>query len=216
LALVGAYVSAIAQPIPIFGIVELSGSGTTAGTNYDNGVRLAVAEINTAGVILGRKIDTHLGTRKHNRMRFANMLEKNGGPAVFGADLRFRSLNGRNTNGEEVPATVKSWVSNRYVAEVLTLWDDIDVPSAKVQYIDEVINDPQIQVRGRILQQAHPRYGTLRFPNLPFRFSDCDTNAPMQKVAPDIGADNATVAASLGYSDAEIAELESADVLYKR
>ena len=57
LALVGAYVSAIAQPIPIFGIVELSGSGTTAGTNYDNGVKLAVAEINAAGGILGRKIN---------------------------------------------------------------------------------------------------------------------------------------------------------------
>jgi branched-chain amino acid transport system substrate-binding protein len=57
LALAGAYVSAIAQPIPIFGIVELSGSGTTAGTNYDNGVRLAVAEINAAGGILGRKIE---------------------------------------------------------------------------------------------------------------------------------------------------------------
>jgi len=57
LALTGAYVSAIAQPIPIFGIVELSGSGTTAGTNYDNGVKLAVAEINAAGGILGRKIN---------------------------------------------------------------------------------------------------------------------------------------------------------------
>ena len=57
LALVSAHVSAIAQPIPIFGIVELSCSGTTAGTNYDNGVKLAVAEINAAGGILGRKIN---------------------------------------------------------------------------------------------------------------------------------------------------------------
>ncbi|MEY2790236.1 MAG: hypothetical protein RL295_400 [Pseudomonadota bacterium] len=57
LAFAGAHVSAIAQPIPIFGIVELSGSGTTAGSNYDNGVKLAVAEINAAGGILGRKIN---------------------------------------------------------------------------------------------------------------------------------------------------------------
>ena len=104
----------------------------------------------------------------------------------------------------------------REVSEVLLLLDTIDVPSAKVQRIDEVINDPQIQARGMILEQEHPRYGTLRLPNLPFRFSDCDTNAPMQRVAPDQGADNAIVAASLGYSDAEIAELESAGVLYKR
>lgn len=47
---------ATAQPIPIVGLVELTGSGTTAGTNYDNGVKLAVAEINAAGGLLGRQI----------------------------------------------------------------------------------------------------------------------------------------------------------------
>jgi branched-chain amino acid transport system substrate-binding protein len=57
LALIGAHVIGFAQPIPIYGIVELSGSGTTAGTNYDNGVKLAVSEINAAGGILGRKIN---------------------------------------------------------------------------------------------------------------------------------------------------------------
>jgi branched-chain amino acid transport system substrate-binding protein len=57
LALMGAQVIGFAQPIPIYGIVELSGSGTTAGTNYDNGVKLAVSEINAAGGILGRKIN---------------------------------------------------------------------------------------------------------------------------------------------------------------
>src|ERR1700674_4237171 len=43
-------------PIPIVGLVELSGTGATAGTNFDNGVKLAVKEINAAGGILGRKI----------------------------------------------------------------------------------------------------------------------------------------------------------------
>jgi len=43
--------------IKIVDIVELSGGGATAGTNFDNGVKLAVKEINAAGGILGRKID---------------------------------------------------------------------------------------------------------------------------------------------------------------
>ena len=42
--------------MPIVGLVELSGTGATAGTNFDNGVKLAVKEINAAGGILGRKI----------------------------------------------------------------------------------------------------------------------------------------------------------------
>jgi branched-chain amino acid transport system substrate-binding protein len=44
-------------PVTIVGLMELSGTGTTAGTNFDNGVKLAVKEINAAGGILGRKIE---------------------------------------------------------------------------------------------------------------------------------------------------------------
>jgi branched-chain amino acid transport system substrate-binding protein len=44
------------QTVPIFGLVELSGTGATSGGNFDNGVKLAVKEINAAGGILGRKI----------------------------------------------------------------------------------------------------------------------------------------------------------------
>ena len=54
--------AALAQqgPVQIFGLVELSGTGATSGTNFDNGVKLAVKEINAAGGILGRKIDVHV------------------------------------------------------------------------------------------------------------------------------------------------------------
>jgi branched-chain amino acid transport system substrate-binding protein len=44
-------------PVKIAGLVELSGTGTTSGTNFNDGVKLAVKEINAAGGILGRKID---------------------------------------------------------------------------------------------------------------------------------------------------------------
>ncbi|MCC6378886.1 MAG: ABC transporter substrate-binding protein, partial [Burkholderiales bacterium] len=36
-----------AQPVKIAGLVELSGSGATAGTNFNNGVKLAIREINS-------------------------------------------------------------------------------------------------------------------------------------------------------------------------
>lgn len=46
-----------AQNVKIVGLVELTGTGTTSGTNFDNGIKLAVKEINAAGGILGKKID---------------------------------------------------------------------------------------------------------------------------------------------------------------
>jgi branched-chain amino acid transport system substrate-binding protein len=48
---------AVAQPIKIYGLVELSGTGAVSGTNFNDGVKLAVKEINAAGGILGRQID---------------------------------------------------------------------------------------------------------------------------------------------------------------
>ena len=44
-------------PVKIYGLVELSGTGVTSGTNFNDGVKLAVKEINAAGGILGRRID---------------------------------------------------------------------------------------------------------------------------------------------------------------
>jgi len=44
-------------PIKIFGLMELSGTGTTSGTNFNDGVKLAVKEINASGGILGRKVE---------------------------------------------------------------------------------------------------------------------------------------------------------------
>ena len=58
--------------IKIANIVELSGGGATAGTNFKNGVEMAVKEINAAGGILGRvghgPYGRHRSDRWHRRL----------------------------------------------------------------------------------------------------------------------------------------------------
>jgi branched-chain amino acid transport system substrate-binding protein len=49
---------AAAETIKIANVLELTGTGATAGTNFKNGVEMAVKEINAAGGILGKKIET--------------------------------------------------------------------------------------------------------------------------------------------------------------
>ena len=59
--------SAFAQAtVKIANIVELSGAGATSGTNFKNGVELAVKEINAAGGILGKKIETTTADTQSN------------------------------------------------------------------------------------------------------------------------------------------------------
>jgi formyl-CoA transferase len=146
--------------------------------------------------------------------RLAALIEAHGGPAGFASDTRFHDGAGRNAHRQAILSIVQPWVAARPVAQVLDLLDGIDVPCAKVQRIDEVLDDPQIQARGMVLEQQHPRYGTLRLPNLPFRFSDSDTT--IREVAPDLGQHNAEVAQSLGFSAAEIEAMQAEGVLYSK
>ncbi len=46
-----------AQPVKIANLVELSGTGATAGTMFKSGIELAAKDINASGGILGRKIE---------------------------------------------------------------------------------------------------------------------------------------------------------------
>ncbi|WP_294768381.1 CoA transferase [uncultured Rhodoferax sp.] len=146
--------------------------------------------------------------------RFAALVESHGGPAGFGADARFHTSTGRNAHRLAILEVVKPWVAARSVREVLALLDGIDVPSAKVQRIDEVLADPQIQARGMVVEQDHPALGKIRLPNLPFHFSGCDTG--ITQVAPDLGQHNAEIAASLGFAEADIAAMQADGVLFSR
>jgi crotonobetainyl-CoA:carnitine CoA-transferase CaiB-like acyl-CoA transferase len=144
--------------------------------------------------------------------RFAALVEQHGGPAGFASDARFHTTAGRNAHRLDILAVVKPWVAAQPVAEVLALLDAIDVPGAKVQRIDEVLADPQIQARGMVVEQDHPVLGKIKLPNLPFRFSGCDTT--IHQVAPDLGQDNAEIAASVGFSAEQIADMQKDGVLY--
>lgn len=52
--------------IKLAAIVELSGAGATSGTNFKNGVELAVKEINAAGGIMGKKLELSINDTTTN------------------------------------------------------------------------------------------------------------------------------------------------------
>lgn len=134
------------------------------------------------------------------------------GGTAFAADVRFHSGSGRNEHRLEILPVVRAWVTQRSVAECLAALDAIDVPAAKVQNIDEVLADPQVQARNMVIEQDHPVLGKIRLPNLPFKFSECDTSPT--SVAPGMGQHNRAIAESLGYSAADIDAMEYDGVLY--
>jgi crotonobetainyl-CoA:carnitine CoA-transferase CaiB-like acyl-CoA transferase len=144
-----------------------------------------------------------------NWKRFAALI---GGPE-YGADTRFHHQAGRNAHRTEILAKVKAWtMAQASVADCCAQLDAAGVPCAPVQRIDAVLADPQTIARGMVVEQDHPLLGKIRLPNLPFRFSDCDTRP--SGVAPLLGQHNRDIAEGLGYSAAQIDTMVADGVLY--
>ncbi len=129
------------------------------------------------------------------------------------ADARFLDPTSRNANRAEALAYVRAWtMAQPSRAACIAALDAAAVPCAPVQSIDEVLADPQTQARGMIVEQDHPVLGRVQLPNLPFRFSDCDTSP--RSPAPLLGQHNRSIAANLGYTQAEIETMVRDGVLH--
>lgn len=141
--------------------------------------------------------------------RFAKLIGGDG----YAADTRFHSSAGRNAHRVEILATVSVWtMAQASVAACCAALDAAGVPAAPVARIDEVLADPQTLARGMVVEQDHPTLGKIRLPNLPFRFSDCDTSP--RGPAPLLGQHNRAIAAELGFSAKDIEAMTRDGVLY--
>jgi crotonobetainyl-CoA:carnitine CoA-transferase CaiB-like acyl-CoA transferase len=135
------------------------------------------------------------------------------GGDAYAADTALHSSAGRNAQRDAILAKVRAWTMAQ--ASVQHCCDQLDaagVPAAPVQTIDQVLSDPQTLARGMVVEQDHPTAGKIKLPNLPFNFSDCDTTP--SGPAPLLGQHNAQIATSLGYSTAQIAQMQNDGVLY--
>jgi crotonobetainyl-CoA:carnitine CoA-transferase CaiB-like acyl-CoA transferase len=134
------------------------------------------------------------------------------GGEALAADTRFHTPDGRNANRLEILPKIKAWTKARTVQECTTALDAAEVPSAKVQNIDDVLADPQVAARNMVIEQEHPVLGKVKLANIPFRMSGID--ATPRSVAPLLGQHNRQIATELGSTPAEIEEMVRDGVLY--
>jgi crotonobetainyl-CoA:carnitine CoA-transferase CaiB-like acyl-CoA transferase len=135
------------------------------------------------------------------------------GGEALAADERFAKRVARNAHYAEAMEIVRKWTLSQPSRDAcLAALEDAGVPSAPVQTIDEVVKDPQIRARGMLLEQQHPVLGKVTLPNLPFRFSGCDTT--VRTPAPLLGQHNRRIAASLGFSAEHVEAMVRDGVLH--
>ena len=87
---------------------------------------------------------------------------------------------------------------------------DAGIPAGEVRDVEEALTSKETIARGMIVDQSHPRLGTIRGIRSPMSLSETPVRDP--EAAPDLGANTDEVLRELaGYSDEQIAALKAAN-----
>jgi len=122
-------------------------------------------------------------------------------------DERFNTARGRVVNA---PARLKATgevIAQRTTAEWLETLDAHGVPCAPVLTRPEILEHEQVVENDIIQEYDHPGLGRVRQARPAAQFEKTPVNT--KPMAPELGADGATILAELGYSEKEIAQVLS-------
>ena len=120
------------------------------------------------------------------------------------ADARFTDIAARTRHIETLYEITGELVRERSTDDWLALCESLQIPVARVNDLDELVDDPHLRATRFFDQVDDPAMGTLRFPGAPVRF---DGERAHAAVPPRLGEHTREVLGSLGLSDAEIAAL---------
>lgn len=126
-------------------------------------------------------------------------------------DPRFNTRPNRRKNYLELNTTFADFFKEKPRAYWLDQLEANDVPHTPVYNLAEVFQDPQIRHMGLEIQIERKDKPAIRTVKFPIDYSD--TKVPHPAAPPELGEHNAELLKSLGYDDAQIAELKDKGIL---
>ena len=111
---------------------------------------------------------------------------------------------------------ISSWLRKVFVNKTRDEWleffRDKDVCIAKVQNVEELLNDPQVKYRRMITELVDPHLGRIQQVGIPIKLSD--TPGSIRSLAPVLGQDTKTILeGELGFSIEDIRNLRQNGVI---
>ena len=120
-------------------------------------------------------------------------------------DERFSTPPARQANSGVFQALLNDAYAKFPTEALCERLDANQVPYAKINTRDEVIEDPQVQSMEALIEFEHPVGGRMRQPRPPGRFGD--TPAALSRPSPGLGEHTEEVLREAGFDAAEIAAL---------
>lgn len=129
----------------------------------------------------------------------------------WASDGKFRLLQDRKNNEEELNALIQEWTAKKTPEEVMSIMQEAGVPAGVVKNGKDTFEDPQLNYRNYFWEIEHPEMGPFSHLGSPFNLGA--TPAKPRMPAPCLGEHNEFVCTKiLGMSDEEFIELLSTGV----
>jgi len=127
-------------------------------------------------------------------------------------DERFQTGWLRTQNYEALEPILTEAMKAKTTQEWLEELERVEIPCGPVNTIDKVAVDPQILAREMIVEVHHPKAGSLKVANTPFKLSR--TSSKPERASPDLGEHTKEVLKELlGITDQDLLELENSGVI---
>jgi crotonobetainyl-CoA:carnitine CoA-transferase CaiB-like acyl-CoA transferase len=143
---------------------------------------------------------------------FAALVRAAGQPQLA-SDPRFVTIEVRRANENRLNEIIGAWTADKDKHELAAMLQAAGVHAAPVQNARDLHASAFLRHRGLTQRVTHPAAGTHDYQGLALHISGWDL--AIKRPAPGFGQHNDEVLAELGYSDADIAGLEAADVTAK-
>jgi crotonobetainyl-CoA:carnitine CoA-transferase CaiB-like acyl-CoA transferase len=133
------------------------------------------------------------------------------GQAEWATDPRFATSAARSANRATLVPLVEAVLKARPAEEWLHLLSEAQVPAGPIATVRQALESRQAQARGLVVEQSHPRLGTVRTVAQPLALTG--TPPSYRLPPPMIGEHSRALLAELGLPEAEITALVEAGVV---
>ena len=120
-------------------------------------------------------------------------------------DPRFVDLANRSQNIADLYQIAGECLADRPTTEWLSIFQTLDIPSARISTLDEVFNDPHLAAVGMFKTVTHPTEGDIIMTQLPFRFSGTQGSVP--RMQPKFGEHSAEILRETGIAEGGVQSL---------